>query len=74
MTSHANDDELAVSKTEGYKAGEKKTLDEYAKLGMYLFAFLRLAVCARVITVRQYSLVYEYRSQRMVDVAAGNIG
>ena len=28
------DDDLAPSKTEGFKVGEKKTLDEYAKLGM----------------------------------------
>lgn len=31
MASH--DDDLVASKTEGYKAGEKKTLEEYAKLG-----------------------------------------
>ena len=29
-----NEDDLAPSKTEGFKVGEKKTLDEYAKLGM----------------------------------------
>jgi Rho GDP-dissociation inhibitor len=29
-----HDDDLAPSKTEGFKVGEKKTLDEYAKLGM----------------------------------------
>ena len=28
-----NEDDLAPSKTEGFKLGEKKTLDEYAKLG-----------------------------------------
>ena len=33
MASQA-DDELTASKTEGYKAGEKKTVEEYAKLGM----------------------------------------
>ena len=27
------DDDLAVSKTEGFKVGEKKTIDEYQKLG-----------------------------------------
>ncbi|CAF9928383.1 MAG: hypothetical protein HETSPECPRED_006820 [Heterodermia speciosa] len=31
MASHADDD-LTASKTEGYKAGEKKTVEEYAKL------------------------------------------
>ena len=30
------DDDLAASKTEGYKAGEKKTIDEYNKLGQSL--------------------------------------
>lgn len=28
-----HEDDLAPSKTEGFKVGEKKTLDEYAKLG-----------------------------------------
>ena len=32
MASQAEDD-LQASKTEGFKVGEKKTLDEYAKLG-----------------------------------------
>lgn len=31
------DDDLVASKTEGYKAGEKKTLDEYHKLGKQSF-------------------------------------
>ncbi len=31
-----NEDDLAPSKTDGFKVGEKKTLDEYAKLGMSL--------------------------------------
>ena len=33
MASQADDD-LTASKTEGYKAGEKKTVEEYAKLGV----------------------------------------
>ena len=32
MASQGEDD-LVASKTEGYKPGEKKTMDEYAKLG-----------------------------------------
>jgi len=32
MASHGDDD-LVASKTEGYKIGEKKTVEEYAKLG-----------------------------------------
>lgn len=32
MADHADDD-LAPSQTEGFKVGEKKTLDEYKQLG-----------------------------------------
>ena len=31
------DDDLAPSKTEGFKVGEKKTIDEYQKLGKSVF-------------------------------------
>ena len=31
----AGDDDLVASKTDGFKVGEKKTVEEYAKLGMY---------------------------------------
>ena len=30
-----HDDDLTAERTEGFKVGEKKTLDEYQKLGMY---------------------------------------
>lgn len=30
-----HDDDLAASKTEGFKVGEKKTLQEYQELGEY---------------------------------------
>ena len=33
MASQAADDDLQASKTEGFKVGEKKTVEEYAKLG-----------------------------------------
>ena len=36
MASQADDD-LTATKTEGYKAGEKKTVEEYAKLGVPSF-------------------------------------
>lgn len=36
MTNRA-DEELVASKTEGFKVGEKKTLEEYAKLGKKAF-------------------------------------
>ena len=44
MASAAEDD-LQASKTEGFKVGEKKTLEEYSKLGTHitlLVAFLQL--------------------------------
>ena len=31
----AGDDDLVASKTDGFKVGEKKTVEEYAKLGVY---------------------------------------
>lgn len=34
MSGPAGDDDLAPTKTEGYKPGEKKTVEEYSKLGM----------------------------------------
>lgn len=34
MASSSADDDLVASKTEGFKVGEKKTVEEYAKLGM----------------------------------------
>ena len=34
MASHGDDD-LSTSKTEGFTLGEKKTVEEYAKLGEY---------------------------------------
>lgn len=35
MADH-HDDELASTATEGFKVGEKKTLDEYNQLGMLI--------------------------------------
>ena len=32
---HATDDELAPEQTAGFKVGQKKTIDEYQKLGRY---------------------------------------
>lgn len=34
----AGDEELAASKTDGFKVGEKKTVEEYAKLGKPLIS------------------------------------
>jgi len=32
---HVTEDELKPEETEGFKVGEKKTIEEYHKLGMY---------------------------------------
>lgn len=34
MADHHEDDDLVASKTEGFKLGEKKTIEEYTKLGI----------------------------------------
>ena len=36
MADKITEDELKAEKTEGFKVGEKKTLDEYMKLGMLM--------------------------------------
>jgi hypothetical protein len=46
MASQADDD-LTASKTEGYKAGEKKTVEEYAKLGPSQSSSLRIEIRLR---------------------------
>ena len=38
MSASAADDDLAPTRTEGYKIGEKKTVEEYSKLGERLRA------------------------------------
>lgn len=48
MASSSADDDLVASKTEGFKVGEKKTVEEYAKLGMsgisqYSYSLIRLS-------------------------------
>lgn len=39
----AGDEELAASKTDGFKVGEKKTVEEYAKLGKPLISIHKLS-------------------------------
>ena len=43
MASHGEDD-LVASKTEGFKVGEKKTVEEYAKLGETLYFHFEMLV------------------------------
>jgi hypothetical protein len=38
MADKITEDELKVEKTEGFKVGEKKTLDEYLKLGRFVLS------------------------------------
>jgi hypothetical protein len=42
MASSSHDQELLPEQTEGFKVGEKKTMDEYNKLGMLFFLFMWL--------------------------------
>lgn len=39
MASSSNEQDLLPDQTEGFKVGEKKTMDEYNKLGMWLSHF-----------------------------------
>jgi hypothetical protein len=40
MASH-NNDELLPEQTQGFKVGEKKTIDEYHQMGMFKFLYLK---------------------------------
>ena len=40
MSNNVADDELAPETTEGFKVGEKKTIDEYQKLGKIFAMFM----------------------------------
>lgn len=37
MSNNPQEDELVPEQTEGFKVGEKKTIDEYQKLGKFTF-------------------------------------
>lgn len=37
MADKPHEDELSVDKTEGFKLGEKKTIDEYQQLGNQVY-------------------------------------
>lgn len=47
MASNAHTDDLLPEQTEGYKVGEKKTMDEYHKMGKWAvrwsYAFAQLS-------------------------------
>jgi hypothetical protein len=44
MSAPVTEDDLAPTKTEGYKVGEKKTVEEYSQLGInYLTGVARVA-------------------------------
>lgn len=45
MADHHNDD-LTASKTEGFKVGEKKTIEEYKQLGMSMSVNSRTCICS----------------------------
>jgi hypothetical protein len=61
MTDH-HDDDLAAQKTEGFKVGEKKTLQEYQELGKWCALDTLIALTDRfpspLLTVDGRSMVY----------------
>ena len=81
MASQADDD-LVASKTEGYKPGEKKTIDEYAKLGMWetkpslsfhaLFEFLHM--CRMKISLAVLLNFTKVRKKKNRSLAAESLG
>ena len=48
MSSSHHDDDLGVEKTEGFKVGEKKTVEEYLKTGKDAYIRLNLSTYFRI--------------------------
>jgi hypothetical protein len=48
MADKITEDELKAERTEGFKVGEKKTLDEYLKLGMLTKSILHVLALRRL--------------------------
>jgi hypothetical protein len=44
MADHVTEEELQPEQTEGFKVGEKKTIDEYQKLGKFALSLLSLSL------------------------------
>lgn len=63
MTNSA-DEELVASKTEGFKVGEKKTIEEYAKLGRAFTCMIR--VVFDINFKERFSSYMLYHSSRMI--------
>lgn len=54
---HDDDHELVPEQTEGFKVGEKKTIDEYQQLGKFFFTHLnRLRAFVLPIIVGRHAL------------------
>lgn len=69
MTNSA-DEELVASKTEGFKVGEKKTLEEYAKLGERAFTYLILRLVSSTSTKHLYlTMLYQLPLMRLPNWA-----
>jgi hypothetical protein len=66
MASSSKDEDLLPEQTEGFKVGEKKTIDEYHKLGMwYLFSkslFVEFVMRVAVFTFYNVLLPLSYAS------------
>jgi hypothetical protein len=55
-TDHVTDDELKPEETEGFKVGEKKTIEEYQKLGKCLSTTFYLTQLYRICDLIYLSL------------------
>ena len=51
MSSSHHDDDLGVEKTEGFKVGEKKTVEEYLKTGKEEYIRCNLSAYSRIYLV-----------------------
>ena len=60
MADHVQEHELKPDATEGFKVGEKKTIDEYQQLGEPQFLSSRLAVSVLLLTLWKQNYGYDF--------------
>ena len=64
------DADLAPERTEGFKVGEKKTLDEYAKLGMS-YNTLHLVQDVYSLNIYIYNLTFALKTKKTRPLTSG---
>lgn len=67
-SSNPAEDDLVASKTEGYKVGEKKTVEEYAKLGRPIELSL-LSTCKCLLGLQSFAYARHYSRFRIMVCA-----